>query len=67
MADGWLASNEHIKAGWRSVKLQAARQVALGSEAINDSLYSLEYKLEVKLFDFMKHNRPLVVNFGSCT
>lgn len=38
-----------------------------GQKAHNSRLLLLDGKTETRLFDYMKKNRPLVVNFGSCT
>ena len=67
LTDDWLASNRFLKTCWRLTKLEAAREVSLGSDAFDADLYDLQSGSTVKLFDFMKQDRPLVVNFGSCT
>ena len=43
------------------------KETVQGGPAIDVELYDLAEKSTVKLFDFMKTNRPLVLNFGSCT
>ncbi|KAK7497678.1 hypothetical protein BaRGS_00011073 [Batillaria attramentaria] len=42
------------------------KAVRKGREALDVDLYTLD-GASVKLFDFMKKGRPLVVNFGSCS
>ena len=41
--------------------------VQVGLKAQNVNLLTLNDRKEVTLFDFIKHNRMLVINFGSCT
>ena len=67
LTDDWLASNRFLKTVWRMVQYQAARDMSLGSDAVDADLYDLQSGSTVKLFDYMKENRPLIVNFGSCT
>ena len=67
LTDDWLASTRFLKTIWRKIQFQAARDVSLGSDVIDTDLYDLRSESTVKLFDYMKENRPLIVNFGSCT
>ena len=63
----WAASNKMVAAVMRGAKFQATLEAEKGGPAIDVDLYDLVGKKSVKLFDFVKENRPLVVNFGSCT
>jgi len=63
----WMASNRFLKSVLRTAKIQALKETVQGGPAIDVELYDLAEKSTVKLFDFMKTNRPLVLNFGSCT
>ena len=45
----------------------AFKDADLGSSAPDAPLLNLESGKEVRLLDFMKKDRPLVINFGSCT
>jgi len=63
----WMASNRFLKAMLRTAKIQAVKETVQGGPAIDVELYDLAEKSTVKLFDFMRTNRPLVLNFGSCT
>lgn len=67
ITEGWMASNRFLKAVLRGAKFQATRESVENGPAIDVDLYDLSSKSTVRLFDFMKANRPLVVNFGSCT
>lgn len=67
ITEGWMASNKFLKAVLRGAKFQATRESIENGPAIDVDLYDLSKKSTVKLFDYMKTNRPLVVNFGSCT
>ena len=67
LTEGWVASNKQIAATLRGVKYQATLEASKGGQAIDVDLYDLQNKTTVRLLDFMKTNRPLVVNFGSCT
>lgn len=46
---------------------EALKDAVQGYPAPNPELIELKSGREVRLLDFMKTNRPLVVNFGSCT
>ena len=63
----WTSSNRFLKAVMRTAEIQAAKEATQDGPAIDVELYDLVEKSTVKLFDFMQTNRPLVVNFGSCT
>lgn len=67
LRDDWTASNGFIKTIFRMSQIQAAREVRLEGPAIDVDLYDLQSESSVRLLDFTKTNRPLVVNFGSCT
>ena len=63
----WSGSNRLLKSALRTAKIQASREAEQNGPAIDVELFDLKEKSTVKLFDFMKTNRPLVLNFGSCT
>ena len=54
-------------AALRGAKIQSLKEAEQDGPAIDVELYDLVEKSTVKLFDFTKTNRPLVLNFGSCT
>ena len=62
-----MGSNRLLKSALRTAKIQASREAEQNGPAIDVELFDLKEKSTVKLFDFMKTNRPLVLNFGSCT
>ena len=66
-AKGILGTTEIIKYMFRFNFQKAFKDAYLGSSAPNVPLFELESGKEVRLLDFMKKDRPLVVNFGSCT
>ena len=52
-------------AALRGAKIQAVKEAEQDGPAIDAELYDLVEKSTVKLFDFAKTNRTLVLNFGS--
>ena len=66
-AYGFLGTTEVIKTHFKIDVQNALKDANLGSQAPNVTLIDLKSKKEVKLFDFMKKDRPLILNFGSCT
>lgn len=52
---------------WHSVEVDVKKRAHLGSKAVNCPLVSLDDGKFCRLLDFARGNRPLVVNFGSCT
>jgi hypothetical protein len=61
-------------ASWNGLMLFTKRlyrksfcQVNVGTKAVNSTVLTLDEGKEVKLFEFMRNGRPLVLNFGSCT
>lgn len=67
LTDDWMASNRFLKTISRGMAYQVERETDLNGPAINVDLHSLSSKTTVSLLQFMKQNRPLIVNFGSCT
>lgn len=55
-----------FKQDCRMLYLDLYKDVHLHGQAQNVKLSTLDMT-ECNLFDFAKHDRPLVVNFGSCT
>jgi len=70
-----LPETKFMKIGMHTVKQRFValwndilrRKTKLGEQPPNTDLYSLDTKSIVKLLNFQKQGRPLVVNFGSCT
>ena len=67
LTEDWAASNKMVAAMVRGVKFQATLEAENGGPAINVDLYDLVGQKSVKVFDLARENRPLVLNFGSCT
>ena len=64
--------NEYF--GWKMLKTvlrirfgDLEKKARLGSRAPNVRLVSTDGAAACRLLDFIKGNRPLVVNFGSCS
>ena len=62
-----IFKRRYFFAALRGAKIQAVKEAEQDGPAIDVELFDLVDKSTVKLFDFMKINRPLVLNFGSCT
>ena len=60
---GW----EMLRTCFRMVDLNLSKTARAGSTAFNAPLVSLDGKQDFKLLDFARGDRPLVVNFGSCS
>ena len=67
LTDDWMASNRFLKTVQRAMSFQAARETELNGDFINVDLVDLSNKSNVSLSKFMNVNRPLIINFGSCT
>lgn len=57
----------YIKQFIRSRYLEITKPAQIGQAAPNSDIISLEDHNVCKVFDYGKKNRPLVLNFGSCT
>ncbi len=67
--DDWIhtfMSFESVKLEVASVMLDANKLVSLSGPVIDVELITLNMK-SCRLLDFIQTDRPLVVNFGSCT
>ena len=64
---GFMGTSEFTRNQLKSGLIQANRKAELNEEAPNPALLELTTKKLVKLLDYQKPGRPLVLNFGSCT
>ena len=64
---GFMATSEAAKVVIRDGIIQAGRVAEEGKPAPNPEVLELTTKKFVKLLDFQKEGRPLLINFGSCT
>uniref|UniRef100_A0A8C5H2J2 Iodothyronine deiodinase n=1 Tax=Gouania willdenowi TaxID=441366 RepID=A0A8C5H2J2_GOUWI len=62
-----LFSLESMKAVWHGHKLDFLKAAHLGHGAPNTDVVELQDRRRSRILDFAKRNRPLVLNFGSCT
>ena len=65
-AGSWQFFKALVIAAYEST-VAANEMVKQGGNAVNCQLTATDGTTGCELFDFMKHGRPLVVNFGSCT
>ncbi len=63
----FMGSSEIVKYQFKTNMQEALKDAHLGSEPPNVPLLELKSGKEVRLLDFMKGDRPLVINFGSCS
>ncbi|KAL4227535.1 Thyroxine 5-deiodinase [Mactra antiquata] len=56
-----------VKQRYKSLKNDIMKDASAGQKAFNAPVLSLESRSIVKLLDFQKKGRPLILNFGSCT
>jgi hypothetical protein len=67
--EDWFSVNlgyQAFRTIFRDNRLDVACMNKVNSDAPNITLFSLENK-EMKLLDFQKSGRPLIINFGSCS
>ncbi|KAF0044289.1 hypothetical protein F2P81_003447 [Scophthalmus maximus] len=62
-----LFSLESLKAVWHGHKLDFLKAARLGRAAPNTDVVQLEDQRRGRILDHAKGERPLVLNFGSCT
>ena len=62
-----IDSYHFMKVLLRQYSLDKLKHAMVGYEAPNPTVLTLESKKEVKLLEFQKHARPLVISFGNCT
>lgn len=62
-----LFSFESLKAVWHGQKLDFMKAAHLGHGAPNTEVVQLEDQRRSRILDYARDNRPLILNFGSCT
>lgn len=62
-----MCTLESLKAVWHGQKLDFFKSAHLGSSAPNTEVVMLEGQRLRRILDFSQGQRPLVINFGSCT
>lgn len=62
-----LFSLESLKAVWHGQKLDFLKVARLGHGAPNTEVIQLEEQRRIRILDYARGNRPLILNFGSCT
>lgn len=65
--EGSLYSLAIIQQMWRSMYLDTFKTATLNKKAPSVTVVTLRDYVEKDILDFQKKNRPLVLNFGSCT
>lgn len=58
---------ESLRAVWHGQKLDFFKSAHVGSPAPNPEVVELRGQGRVRLLDYSRGARPLVLNFGSCT
>uniref|UniRef100_A0A8C6T914 Iodothyronine deiodinase n=1 Tax=Neogobius melanostomus TaxID=47308 RepID=A0A8C6T914_9GOBI len=61
-----LLSLESLKAVWHGHKLDFLKEAHLGQGAPNTEVVQLDQRSS-RILDYARENRPLILNFGSCT
>lgn len=58
---------ESLKAVWHGQKLDFFKSAHVGSLAPNPEVIQLDGQKRLRILDFARGKRPLILNFGSCT
>ncbi|KAF6735786.1 Type III iodothyronine deiodinase [Oryzias melastigma] len=58
---------ESLRAVWHGQKLDILKSARLGQAAPNTEVVLVQERRQVRILDCMKGNRPLILNFGSCS
>ncbi|KFZ68065.1 hypothetical protein N338_11846, partial [Podiceps cristatus] len=56
-----------LKAVWHGQKLDFFKSAHVGSLAPNPEVIQLDGQKRLRILDFARGKRPLILNFGSCT
>lgn len=62
-----MFSLESLKAVWHGHKLDFLKAAHLGRGAPNTEVVQLEDRRRGRILDYARDERPLILNFGSCT
>lgn len=62
-----MFSLESLKAVWHGQKLDFFKSAYLGFDAPNTEVVQLKEQKRVRILDYAKGKRPLILNFGSCS
>ncbi|KFQ66359.1 hypothetical protein N334_05230, partial [Pelecanus crispus] len=60
------ATLESLKAVWHGQKLDFFKSAHVGSLAPNPEVIQLDGQKRLRILDFARGKRPLILNFGSC-
>lgn len=58
---------ESLRAVWYGQKLDFFKTAHLGLFAPNTEVVQFQERKQVRILDYMKGRRPLILNFGSCS
>ncbi|CAM2116284.1 unnamed protein product [Caretta caretta] len=58
---------ESLKAVWHGQKLDFFKSAHVGSAAPNPEVIQLDGQKRLRILDYARGKRPLILNFGSCT
>lgn len=58
---------ESLKAVWHGQKLDFFKAARLGAAAPNPEVVQLDGRTRLRILDYARGKRPLILNFGSCT
>lgn len=58
---------ESLKAVWHGQKLDFFKSAHVGSSAPNPEVIQLDGQKRLRILDYARGKRPLILNFGSCT
>uniref|UniRef100_A0A670HUE0 Iodothyronine deiodinase n=1 Tax=Podarcis muralis TaxID=64176 RepID=A0A670HUE0_PODMU len=58
---------ESLKAVWHGQKLDFFKAAHVGAAAPNPEVIQLDGRTRLRILDYARGKRPLILNFGSCT
>lgn len=58
---------ESLKAVWHGQKLDFFKAAHVGATAPNPEVVQLDGRTRLRILDYARGKRPLILNFGSCT
>ncbi|KAJ6661907.1 hypothetical protein lerEdw1_013078 [Lerista edwardsae] len=58
---------ESLKAVWHGQKLDFFKAARVGAAAPNPEVIQLDGRTRLRILDYARGKRPLILNFGSCT